>query len=46
MAQNGLIEPAALPSVFNVFVYSATQVYASDPKFVAIRVGDKLLSSA
>ena len=31
MAQNGLIEPPALTSVFIVFVYSATQVYASDP---------------
>ena len=34
MSQNGLIEPPALPRVFIVFVYSATQVYASDPAFV------------
>ncbi len=33
MAQNGLTEPAALPGVFIVFVYSATQVYARDPTF-------------
>ena len=31
MAQNGLTEPPALTSVFFVFVYSATQVYASNP---------------
>ena len=34
MAQNGLIEPAALTSVFIVFVYSAKQVYASNPSFM------------
>jgi len=29
LARNGLVEPAALPSVFIVFVFYVTQVYAS-----------------
>ena len=36
MALNGLVEPAALPSVFVVFVYKAARVYASYPKMLNI----------
>ena len=38
MAQNGLTEPPALTSVFIVFVYSATQVFASDPNFADLMI--------
>ena len=44
MAWNRLVEPTTLPSVFIVFVYPATLVYASDRFFANKRINSHTTS--